>query len=114
MASAWLEKRTTSAGDARWRVRYRVGGRETTPRFAGTFATRRDALSRRAFVLGELAAMRVPNVQLAGDTSLTLRDVAEQWKASRVDVAAGTLQTYRVALGRLLPRLGNEPLAAID
>ncbi|MHB8641404.1 MAG: tyrosine-type recombinase/integrase [Gaiellaceae bacterium] len=74
----------------------------------------REARTRRDWIAGELAAGRVPNVSFAVTTRVTLRDVAERWKASRVDVAAGTLQTYTVALGRLLPRLGDEPLKAID
>jgi hypothetical protein len=40
-------------------------------------------------------------------SSPTLGEVAESWQAARVDVAAGTAQTYRVALGRVLPRLGG-------
>jgi hypothetical protein len=31
MPSAWLEKRATKDGDVRFRVRYRVGGRESVP-----------------------------------------------------------------------------------
>jgi site-specific recombinase XerC len=31
-----------------------------------------------------------------------------------VDVAAGTLQTYRVALGRILPRFGNTSVDSVD
>jgi integrase len=47
-------------------------------------------------------------------SSPTLAAVAERWQSSRVDVAAGTLQTYRVALGRVLPRFGDRPIADID
>ena len=45
----------------------------------------------------------------AADGALTVSTAADRWQASRVDVSEGTAQTYRVALGRLLPRLGNEP-----
>lgn len=45
---------------------------------------------------------------------VTLRTLAARWQASRVDVSEGTAQTYRVALGRLLPRFGNEPVDRID
>src|SRR4051794_31378980 len=110
MPSVWITSRAGADGRKRYRVMYRLGGRETAPRYAGSFSTRREALARRAWVLGELAAMRVPDHRLAAESSSPpLRDVAEQWTASRVDVAAGTLQTYRVALGRILPRLGQRP-----
>ena len=95
---------------------YRLGGRESIPRYAGSFVTKREALSRKAWVLGELAALRVPDLRLVDErsSSPTLTDVAERWQSSRVDVATGTLQTYRVALGRVLPRLGNRPIGDID
>jgi hypothetical protein len=112
MASAWLERRSTASG-VRFRVRYRLGGRESIPRFAGSFETKREALARRAWVMGELAAMRVPDlalVDLAG-SSPTLRDQAERWRASRVDVSPGRAQTYMVAINRLDGRLGD---TAID
>jgi integrase len=115
MASAWITTRTTSAGAKRYRVMYRVGGRESAPRYAGSFSTRREAIARRAWVAGELAAMRVPHPRHADDARTpTLREIAERWQAARVDVAVGTLQTYRVALGRVLPRLGELPAAEID
>jgi site-specific recombinase XerD len=66
--------------------------------------------------VGEIAAMRVPDLRLVADEpdSPTLQHLAEKWKASRVDVAAGTMQTYNVALGRVLRRYGTERVADID
>lgn len=94
---------------------YRVGGRESSPRYAGSFATKRDALARKAWVVGELAAMRIPDRRRADDGAVvTLAQVAARWQASRVDVAAGTLETYRVALRRVLPRLGGIPIRDLD
>jgi integrase len=95
---------------------YRLGGRETSPRYGGSFSSKREAMARKAWVLGELAAMRVPDLRLAHDrpSSPTLADVAARWQASRVDVATGTLQTYKVALGRVLPALGGTPIGDID
>jgi hypothetical protein len=96
-------------------VRFRLGGAESVPRFAGSFRTKRDADTRRAWVLGELAAMRVPDVRaIAAPTAATLNDAAERWRTSRVDVSVGTMQTYRVALGRLKPRLGTTGIDRID
>jgi integrase len=59
--------------------------------------------------------MRVPDVRAAATAEpVTLRILAERWQASRVDVSPGTAQTYRVALGRLLPRFGDVPIGRID
>lgn len=94
---------------------YRLGGRETAPRYGGSFRTQREALGRKAWILGELAAMRVPDLRLATPTGApTLKDAADVWRASRVDVSDGTLQTYRVAIGRLLARLADMSLEEID
>jgi integrase len=116
VASAWIEKRKTRAGETRFRVVFRVGGRESRGRYAGSFVTQREALARKAWVSGELAAQRVPDVcVLAAVTeAVTVRRLAERWKASRVDVSDGTMQTYTVALGRLLPRLGDVPIEQLD
>jgi integrase len=97
----------------RYRVKWRAGGREDVPRLAGTFQTAREAKLRRDWVAGELASMRMPDLRLVTASGETLADAAARWKASRVDVAAGTMQTYDVALGRLLPRWGTKPLASI-
>lgn len=116
MASAWITTRSTAGGRSRFRVMFRLGGRESMPRYAGSFVTKREALARKAWVLGELAALRIPDVRLVDEllTSPTLAEMAERWQASRVDVAAGTLQTYRVALGRVLPRLGDRSIDEVD
>ncbi len=108
MPSAWIEKRTTAAG-ARYRVRYRLGGRESVPRFAGTFTRKADALVRRGWVLGELAAKRVPDLRFLESEapSPTLSAVADAWRRSRLDVAEATATTYRVNLHRITPRLGD-------
>jgi integrase len=115
VSSVWITRRILSDGRKRYRVMYRLGGRESTPRYAGTFSAKRDALARKAWVVGELAAMRVPDRRRpAADVSPTLAEVASSWQAARVDVAAGTLKTYRVALGRILPRLGDARVTELD
>jgi integrase len=62
--------------------------------------------------------MRVPDLALAetSSSSPTLRKQAARWKASRVDVAAGTEQTYTytVAINRLDSRLGSTAIDSID
>ena len=113
MASSWVERRATTAGTS-YRVRFRVGGRESSPRYAGAFRTMREAKIRRDWVAGELAAMRVPDVCLVAEVAATVRATSELWKASRVDVAEGTMQTYNVALGRILRRLGDKPVDKLN
>src|SRR5262249_48047793 len=76
---------------------------------AGSFATRREALARHRWIVGELAAMRVPRLDVLEDTVSavpTLAEAAERWRASRVDVTEGTAVGHRVQLARVLPVLG--------
>ena len=114
MPSSWITRRETGSGP-RYRVLYRVGGRESTAVYAGSFKRREDALARKRWVDGELAALRVPDVRIVEKPSgTTLGSVAARWQASRLDVSPGTALTYRVALGRLLPRLGDFPLEKLD
>jgi integrase len=117
MASVWITRRATASGGRRYRVEYRLGGRESSIRYAGSFKTQREALARKQWIAGELASGRVPDIvalRRPHAPTLTLAAAAERWRASRVDVAAGTLETYRVAINRLHRRLGDMPLAAID
>src|SRR2546423_13453635 len=104
MPSCWVEKRKTGSGKLRYRVEYRLGGRESASRYAGSFTTSREAKARHAFVKGELAARRVPDLNLAGAVAnvVSVRTLAERWKASPVDVAAGAMHDYAVSLGRVL------------
>ncbi|HKG44813.1 MAG TPA: site-specific integrase [Gaiellaceae bacterium] len=114
MASTWITTRTTKDGARRYRVMWRSGGRESSPRYGGSFKRKADALERKRWISGELAGRRIPDLRSDAPETVTLRALAERWQASRVDVSAGTMQTYRVALGRLLPRLGDEPVEKID
>ena len=110
MPSVWIERRESADGGARYLVKFRLGGRESAHRYAGSFTTRREALARQRWVSGELAAMRVPHVrQLAASTatSPTLAEMAERWRSSRLDVADGTAVGHRVQLARVLPILGS-------
>jgi integrase len=115
MASAWIEKRSAKDG-ARFRVLYRLGGRESSRSFAGSFRTAREAKIRRDWVAGELAAMRTPDLAALAEygPSPTLATLAEQWRASRVDVADGTAATHKVNLGRIMPKLGTRAIDTLD
>jgi integrase len=113
MPSVWVVKRDRG-NRASFVVRYRLGGREATQRHGGAFRTMREARSRRDWIAGELANLRVPNLELiAPAPAATFREIAERWRSSRVDVAAGTAATHAVNLGRILPTLGAKPINAI-
>lgn len=115
MPSAWVETRMSGAGAVRYRVRYRAGGAESAVRYAGMFSTKRDAKIRQAWVLGQLAAMRVPDVELLAKESgaPTLRDAAERWLASRIDVAERTKANHRSAVGAIVPLIGSRRIDLI-
>jgi integrase len=115
MPSAWIVRRSRRDGGTTYRVMYRLGGRESTPKHGGSFRTMREATVRRNWVAGELAAMRVPDTLLldAPAAAPTLATVAETWLGSRIDVAEGTTATYHVNLGRILARLGTQRVNGI-
>jgi len=114
MASAWVRRRMTKRKGVRFRVEYRLGGAGTSVHYAGTFATKKEAMQRRGWVLGELAAMRVPDVRLVAPTPIeTLGQLAERWRASRIGVSHGTRATHIVNLSRIVPVLGEKPPASI-
>jgi integrase len=115
VASCWLEKRTTPKGKRRVRVVFRTGGRESVARVAGTFATEREARTRQRWVLGELAAMRIPDLDLvaAAPVSPTLEAVAARWQASRVDASENTRLQHRSAVRAMLPIIGKKPIDEI-
>jgi integrase len=108
MSSAWVERRATKAG-ARYRVKFRVGGRESVPRYAGAFRTAREARIRRDWVAGELAAMRVPDLAVLAEPTPapTIIEAAKRWQESRVDVAEATRVQHRSSLHSLLPLIGT-------
>lgn len=117
MPSVWIERRRRGKDGGRYLVKYRLGGRESAHRYAGSFPTRREALARQRWVAGELAAMRVPRIGALEDGSRsfpTLTEAAERWRASRVDVAEATAVGHRVQLDRLLPLLGSRRVDEIS
>lgn len=102
MPGAWIEKRETGQGQ-RFRVRFRLGGRESVPMYAGSFERKRDAEARRNWVIGELAAHRVPDIRLlsAPVKAPTLGAAAERWRRSRLDVVEQTRHMHRSSIGRI-------------
>ena len=115
MPSVWIRRRQTKAGGTRYRVEYRVGGRESRPRYGGSFPRKQEADARKRWIAGELAAMRVPDLAslVRQAAAPTLRELAERWQASRVDVREATKVQHRTALGRVLPVLGDRRVDAL-
>ncbi len=114
MPSSWIVSRATKAdgrnrGRPRYLGRYRLGGRESRARYAGSFGTKSEAVARKRWVDGELAALRVPDLAVLAEpvAAPTVRAVAARWQDSRVDVRDSTAIQHRTALGRLLPVLGD-------
>jgi integrase len=107
MASVWITKRTTASGGPRHRVMFRLGGRETSPRYGGSFKTLREARARRDWIAGELAALRVPDLHALekAKPAPTLAEAYERWRASRLDVSAATATYQRSAIRRARPLL---------
>ena len=114
MASVWMRTRATRGGK-RYRVEYRLGGRESRIHYGGSFKTLREARARRDWVAGELAALRVPDLSLLREPALspTFAEAAQRWQESRLDVAEGTRLQHRTALRKALPTLGKRRLDTI-
>lgn len=119
MPSSWIVKRRTKDGGQRYRVRYRLGGRESRQRYAGSFERKQDALARKRYVDGELGAMRVPDVRLLERErrAPTLEQVEENWRQSRVDVVEQTANMHRssfVRIYKVKPELRVRPVDELE
>jgi integrase len=111
MPSSWIVTRTTTQGAKRYRVEYRLGGRESATRYGGSFKRKEDANARKRWIDGELAARRAPDLhslEVATQQAPTVTEAIEHWRASRVDVAEGTRVLHRVALNRVVPIIGTK------
>jgi hypothetical protein len=110
MASVWIERRQAQDGKPRYLVKYRRGGAEARKRYAGSFRTMREATIRKAWVAGELAALRIPDLGAVGREDVspqTFAQAASRWQASRVDVAEATAVQHRTALNGRSRRSGT-------
>jgi integrase len=95
-------------GGRRYLVRYRLGGRESGQRYAGSFRTRGEAVERRRWLDGELAAMRVPDLAALRREPVqapTLADAVEAYRSSRIDVAENTHVNIGTALNMIVGAL---------
>jgi integrase len=109
VSSVWIVRRPTSGGAIRYRVEYRLGGRESRKRYAGSFRTMREAAIRKQLVAGELAAQRVPDLtplQPERSQAPTFATAAERWLEARLHVSEGTRVQNRTSVNRALPVLG--------
>lgn len=101
MPSVWIRTRATKDGGRRYRVEFRLGGRESK-------------------IQGGLAARRVPDITLLkGDPTKTptLVEAAEAWRASRVDVGEQTANMHRSSIGRIFkiaPHLRTRRIAELE
>jgi integrase len=118
--SSWIVARPTkqdgrNKGRPRYRLLYRLGGRESRARYAGSFATKSEAVARKRWVDGELAALRVPDVRLLEHvpSSPLLRDAAARWQDCRVDISDNTRLQHRSAVNAMLPTLGDRRVDTI-
>jgi integrase len=104
VASVWIKTRPTKDGGRRYRVEFRLGGREANVRYGGSFRTLRDATVRKNWITAELVALRVPDLKLAGAEPArvpTLAEAFDAWRSSRVDVDEQTRNMHRSAAGRV-------------
>jgi hypothetical protein len=110
MASASIMRLETSSG-ARWRVRYRRGGRAWPLKHAGSFRTQREARIMRDVVAGELAAGRDPaeTLKLSQEPRKveTLRAIAARFESSRVHMSPNGRKNIGSHMPRILGTFGD-------
>jgi integrase len=109
VASSWIITRLVGDGAKRYECRYRLGGRESRARYAGSFKTKTEALTRKRWLDGELAALRVPDLAMLEHEpkrAPTLAEAAGRWQASRVDVSENTRLQHRSAVRAAVRELG--------
>ena len=107
MASVHIRRITLASGAVRHRVRYRLGGREAEHRHGGSFKTRREAEARARWIADELAAMRVPDMRASAPELVSVRQAAERWRTSRLDISPATANVHRKSLAHILAAFGD-------
>ncbi len=116
MPSSWIVTRPTKDGGKRYRVEYRLGGRESATRYGGSFRRKEDATARKRWVDGELAALRAPDIHVLDQEPVrapTLAEAAQRWQGSRVDVADSTRLQHRSAVRAAVLELGSRRVDSI-
>lgn len=100
--TAWIRSRKTKAGELRYHVQYRRGGRGWPVEHAGAFKVLREAKLRRDVVGGWLAQGLNPKAELAEllsppEPKRLLKPTYDAWLLSRHDVTDGTQRAYEFA-----------------
>jgi integrase len=116
--SAFIVTRNTEKSGRRHVVRYRRGGRGFPIVHGGSFRTLKEAKARRDLIAVELAAGRSPrdtlDVAVQSSTSRrTLREVADAYRASRIDIAPKTAASLDAHMKAILPMFGSRDPATI-
>jgi integrase len=77
--------------------------------YGGSFKTKHEANARKAWIAGELASLRVPNLSLLAEAAPapTIAQAAERWQASRVDLAENTKTRHALEVKRIRRLLGT-------
>lgn len=115
MSPAWIRRRDvgpsskTPKARRSYQVLYRRGGRGWPIEYAGTFRTEKEARARRDLVAGWLAVALDPKAELAKlmrppAPTLTYRQVAAAYAASRIDhsaTAARNVESHLLRLNRI-------------
>lgn len=117
MASAFIVTRETKAGERRFVVRYRLGGRTWPIQHGGSFGTRQEARARRGLIAGALAGGRNPAEILRSVAERpkvrTFAEWARVYRESRADIGEQTRVNMLSHLARLEPAFGDRDPATI-
>jgi len=102
-------------GERRYIVRYRLGGRESKLRHGGSFATKKLAEARKRFLLEEMAAGRIPDLNPVRrlEHSPRVGDLVAAYIDSRRDVGPKTMENYGYAQRRISAHLRALPVATL-
>lgn len=111
--SAWIRKRVVQSGD-RWDVKYRQGCAAFNEVHAGTFRTKKDAVTRQAMIRGWIAQGKDVEEELRslGPAVERPRSCAVLWPVwvkSLRDVGAGRRRTLANAWEHIRPVIGSVP-----
>lgn len=122
MASAWKQRRVTGSGEERWHVKWagpsveRADGTIRARLHIGSFKTEREADRRIKWANDEWSAGRVPDpkrIVVEAHQGARLSVVADEWLASRLDIASSSRQQYQSRIDRIKDDLGGELVARV-
>jgi integrase len=111
--TAWIRTRTTKAGELRYHVQYRRGGRGWPIEHAGAFKLQREAKIRRDVIGGWLAQGLNPKVELEAllqppPKRTTFGETYDAFVTSRHDVTEATRKIYGFARVAIMEFWGED------